>query len=228
MSTTRPQLVIAIEGVLTSDPLDRFWDLLGAAAGASPAEVEGRFRSEIAERLFTGAIPEQSLWQWIAESYGQTDQRFWKGLFAERRYPLLAMHLLPRFAAQANVHLLSGLRSEWFLPLIEEEDLAYAVSKILFTDRLKISKDDPELWQRLRKAGGKRPALLVDVDQRAIELAREAGLAAIHADPELLWVEQVLAWLDQNSKPTGWKGLIMHSAPAFLRRLNNFGRSVPA
>lgn len=208
MAQKRPQLVVTVEGVLASDPLTYFWNLMAAATDCSSEEIQLSFTQMLGEDLFSGRVSESAFWEWLAAQFGITDSSYWKELLLERRYPLLGMHLLPRLSSEADITLLCGQRHEWFADLIQAEDAAYAVSRVVYSSKVGLTKRDSALYEKLFESG--RANLWLDNSQHALQLAKTHHFNICVADREMQWVDPVVAWLQQQtgSEKSGWRGLL--------------------
>jgi len=196
---------VSVEGVVTSDPLDKFWELVGSAISVDAADIKEQFSAEIEPQLFAGRLSEETIWQWLAQKFDLQDTRFWQDLLLERRYPLLGAHIIPRLASQSEVILLCGQRKEWFASLLEEEDLTYAATSVFYCSEMHSSKTDSALYSQLLRP----PTMYIDKDKKALKLAEQSGMAVCYGDAELHWVEKCLQWLEKQGSRSGWKGLLL-------------------
>jgi hypothetical protein len=201
----KPRLIIAVEGIITSDPLPKYWEIVAAATEQDVNKIVFNFNDTIKQDLFSGKVGETAFWNWLDSEYSLNDP-MWCQLFYQRCYPLIAAHLIPRFADQAEVVLLSGERHEWIKPVIDSEDIDYASSQLVFTEQTGFSKDDSQLYQLLYE--NDQPTLYIDSQPAALATARKAGLTTLQADPELYWAETALQWLDEHAPSQGVVGWI--------------------
>lgn len=200
---SRPSLIIGAEGVLVSDPFEHYWDLVGAAAEANPAEVRQAFTSELGLAYLSGSLSEAVLWRWIPRRFGVGDERLWRQAFLERLHPLLSLGMVCRFAEAGKVHLVSELRAEWLVPILRDEGILPFLSSAMVSSRVGYLR--PDLYALPAVSG---QVLVIDRDERAAAAAAALRYRSLHADPEFDWLATTVQWLARQGRKH-WRGLFV-------------------
>lgn len=115
MTLGRPQLVLDIGGVLLSD-LIPFWHWVAAQITAPYDEVLTRFRREVRESLWTGALTVEEFWDWLCATFPSIDYSVARVRLAATLKPLPASEQLATWSRLGDIHLLSNHRMEWVKP----------------------------------------------------------------------------------------------------------------
>ena len=189
-------LVLDGQGVVFNDPLAAFFGQLADATGQDPGAVLARWRDELRERAWSGAIDDQAMWRALVGA----DRRDWGALLEAAYRPGPAAPWLPGWAAQVPVWLLTNHRTAWIEPRLDRFGLRPWFGRVLVSDALGALKPDPSVFSSVL-AHVRDPAavLLVDDQEKNVSVASTLGLSAILADPAGLWISEVDRRLGSSS-----------------------------
>jgi hypothetical protein len=179
-------VILACEGVLFPRPLERIWQGVASAAGLDRVELVGAWENEAEDRFVRGLLPEEYLWDWIAERSG-TDPDLWRETLWSSLYPLASCNFLARLSGLAEIHLLSEIRAEWLRPIIRSEGLLPVVGSLTFSSETGLRR--PDLYA-LPDAGSSQ-VVVVD-NHPSLPAVREIGYRPMAADQKMAWLQELV------------------------------------
>jgi len=181
-------LVLDGQGVVFNDPLAAFFDELADATGQDRAAVLSRWRDDVRERAWRGAIDDQAMWRALVGG----DRRDWGARLEAAYAPGPAAPRLPTWAANVPVWLLTNHRTAWIEHRLERFRLRSWFSRVLVSDALGALKPETAAFAPLL-AHVRDPAtvLFVDDQEKNVTAARALGLSAVLADPIGHWTFDV-------------------------------------
>lgn len=209
---SRPLLVLDVGGVLLTDPMPILFDRLAEAGGVPKADVYEFYRANLRQRFWSGAISEDEFWPELlcAARLAAGDAPEWHAAVLEWQTPLPAIGELERWAAAADIEILSNHRTAWIRPALEAAGVALPppgvdrpglIRRALVSEETGLVKPDADAFRAaLEIARPDLPALLADDQPPNVASARAVGLPAILADDARRWVEDVDRWLEECAR----------------------------
>lgn len=208
-SSTKPQLVLDVGGVLATNLTPRFWELLSDATHVDQQQLYADYKREIGPGLWRGTVSEAQFWDWLDRKAvpigGKTaaadlktpfiGAARYRTLLKECLMPLPALSLLPQWRFRADIHILSNHVQSWVLPLLEP--YRTCLGHVVISSAVGYEKPQPELFRtaaKLLPAG--TPVLFVDDSPSNLAQARQAGWHVLLADENGLWTDTVKEWLE--------------------------------
>jgi FMN phosphatase YigB (HAD superfamily) len=181
-------LVLDGQGVVFNDPLVTFFDHLADSTGQDRAAVLARWRDDLRERAWRGAIDDRTMWRVLVGE----DSHDW-GAHLEAAYaPGPAAPRLPAWAERVPVWLLTNHRTAWISRRLERFGLRPWLSRVLVSDALGAIKPETAVFAPvLAHVSNPSAALVVDDQQKNVDAATALGMAAILADPDGHWIAAV-------------------------------------
>ncbi len=189
-------LVLDGQGVVFNDPLATFLAQLAEATGQDRGAVLARWRDDVREHAWRGAIDDAAMWSALAGN----DPQDWGARLEAAYVPGPAAPRLPGWAALVPVWLLTNHRTAWIEQRLERFALRRWLSRVLVSDAIGALKPEPPVFAPL--LGHVRdPAtvLVVDDQEKNVAAAAGLGLSAVLADPEGRWIAEVDRLLARRS-----------------------------
>ncbi|MBA3397471.1 MAG: hypothetical protein H0T89_32900 [Deltaproteobacteria bacterium] len=189
-------LVLDGQGVVFNDPLATFLAQLADATGQDRGAVLARWRDDVREHAWRGAIDDAAMWSALAGN----DPEDWGARLEAAYAPGPAAPWLPGWAALVPVWLLTNHRAAWIEQRLERFALRRWLSRVLVSDAIGALKPEPPVFAPL--LGHVRdPAtvLVVDDQKKNVAAAAGLGLSAVLADPEGRWIAEVDRLLARRS-----------------------------
>ena len=188
MTTAIELLVLDGQGVVFNDPLAAFFDQVADETGQDRAAVLSRWRDEVRDRAWRGAIDDRTMWSALSGG----DPRDWGARLEAAYAPGPAAPRLPAWAAHVPVWLLTNHRTAWIEQRLERFGLRPWFSRVLVSDALGALKPEPVVFAPLL-AHVRAPAavLFVDDQQKNVTAAAALGLSVLLADPVGRWTSDV-------------------------------------
>ncbi len=181
-------LVLDGQGVVFNDPLVAFFDQLADATGQDRGAVLARWRDDVRENAWRGAIDDAAMWNALVGS----DRRDWGAVLEAAYAPGPAAPRLQGWAIHVPVWLLTNHRTAWIEQRLERFALRRWFSRVLVSDALGALKPETSVFAPLI-AHVRHPAavLMVDDQEKNVTVAAALGLSAVLADPDGLWIAEV-------------------------------------
>lgn len=188
---TAPQIQLLVldgQGVVFTDPLAAFFDRVADATGQERDAVRARWRDEVRELAWRGAIEDDALWRALAG----VDGREW-GVLLEAAYGAgPATPRLATWAARVPIWLLTNHRTAWVERRLDRFGLRRWLSRVLVSDALGALKPELKVFAPiLAHVRDPSTVLLVDDQEKNVMAAEALGLAALLADPAGRWITAV-------------------------------------
>ena len=192
-------LVLDGQGVVFNDPLAAFFDQVADATGQDRGAVLARWRDDVRDRAWRGAIGDRAMWSALIGG----DHRDWGARLEAAYAPGPAAPRLPGWAARVPVWLLTNHRTAWIEQRLERFGLRPWFSRVLVSDALGALKPEPSVFAPLL-AHVRDPAavLFVDDQQKNVTAAAALGLSAVLADPVGHWISDVERRLMARTHPS--------------------------
>ncbi len=188
---TRPAIELLVldgQGVVFNNPLAAFFDQLADATGQDRGAVLTRWRDDVRERAWRGAIDDQTIWRTLVGA----DPQDWGARLESFFAPGPAAPRLPSWAAHVPVWLLTNHRTAWIEHRLERFGLRRWFHRVLVSDALGALKPETSVFAPLlahvRDAAA---VLLVDDQEKNVIAAGQLGLSAVFADPLGHWLSEV-------------------------------------
>lgn len=177
-------LVLDGQGVVFNDPLATFFEQLADATGQDRAAVLSRWRDDVRERAWRGAMSDQAMWRALVGG----DHRDWGERLEAAYAPGPAAPRLRAWAEKAPVWLLTNHRTAWIEGRLERFGLRRWFSRVLVSDALGALKPETAVFAPLL-AHVRDPAtvLFVDDQEKNVLAAAALGISAILADTVGHW-----------------------------------------
>lgn len=181
-------LVLDGQGVVFNDPLAAFLAQLADATGQDRGAVLARWRDDVREHAWRGAINDAAMWSALVGS----DPRDWGARLEAAYAPGPAAPRLPGWAAHVPVWLLTNHRTAWIEQRLERFALRRWLSRILVSDALGALKPETSVFAPML-AHVRNPAavLVVDDQEKNVAAAAALGLSAVLADNAGRWIAEV-------------------------------------
>lgn len=181
-------LVLDGQGVVFNDPLAAFFEQLADATGQERGEILARWRDDVRERAWRGAIDDRAMWRALVDA----DHHDWGARLEAAYAPGPAAPRLPSWAAQVPVWLLTNHRTAWIEARLARFGMRPWLSRVLVSDALGALKPEPAVFAPvLAHVGDPASVLLVDDQEKNIVAATALGLSALLADPAGRWILEV-------------------------------------
>ncbi|WP_127530487.1 HAD family hydrolase [Paenibacillus kobensis] len=189
-SIKRPQLVLDVGGVLLSNLTPAFWTEAIARGGADYAAVRSRYKTEIRDDLWSGAVTEQEFWNWIETNCPSVSPVAGQALLMDCLVPLPALEHLERWSRIADLHLLSNHRHEWLLPKLT--NFMGLFRSVTVSSQAGCFKPNAAIYQIASESiGADSPILFVDDSAANLKQAERFKWSTLLADAEGNWIQQV-------------------------------------
>ena len=183
-------LVLDVHGVVLNRPFMPFLAELAQLTGQTPGAVHARWRDELHDPAWLGAVSDETLWSRLVDAPTNADS--W-GDRLERRYaPLEAARHLETWSEYVPIWFLSNHRADWLRPRLARLDMLQHADRLLVSDEIGAMKPDVRVFDEILTAV-RVPShvLFVDDQRRNIEAARRVGLTTVLADEEGQWLTTV-------------------------------------
>jgi FMN phosphatase YigB (HAD superfamily) len=181
-------LVLDGQGVVFNDPLAAFFDQLADAIGQDRGVVLARWRDEVRDRAWLGAVDDRAMWRALSGG----DHRDWGACLEAAYAPGPAAPRLPAWAARAPMWLLTNHRSAWIEQRLERFGLRPWFSRVLVSDALGALKPQTAVFAPLlQHVRDPAAVLFVDDQQKNVTAAAALGLSAVLADSAGRWISDV-------------------------------------
>ena len=199
----RPSLVLDAGGVVVTEPMGLVLTRLASASPLDRGTIEARYRSELYDRFWSGSLEAELFWDALIDlgdariHPDELREVFFGSLFVQAA----VASVLPRWRRIADLYLLSNHRSEWLLPLLQEQGLTDVFEKVWISDVMRSAKPTVDLYRGLAAHLPRgSPVLYVDDDARNLASGVQVGWSALEAgrDPER-WLPAVGSWLEESS-----------------------------
>ncbi|MBW7476912.1 HAD-IA family hydrolase [Paenibacillus oenotherae] len=191
---TKPQLVLDIGGVLLANLSPLFWQELTSDTVITHAELTSRYKAQMSEALWRGAITEEQFWHWICEQCSSIDGGHARALLRSKLTPLPALNLLPEWSRIADIHLLSNHRMEWIMPCLASVEPF--IQSMTISSQVGVSKPHAPIYRHA--ASELRPSQRVlfvdDLETNLLEASR-LGWDTLLADEQGAWLHKVIPLL---------------------------------
>ena len=161
---------------------------LADATGQGRGAVLARWRDDVREHAWRGAIDDAAMWN----ALGGSDRRDWGAVLEAAYAPGPAAPGLPGWAMRVPVWLLTNHRTAWIERRLERFALRRWLSRVLVSDALGALKPETTAFAPLM-AHVRHPAavLMVDDQEKNVTAAAALGISAVLADPDGCWIEEV-------------------------------------
>ena len=195
METAKPKLLVLDgQGVVFEAPFKQFLRLFAGENGLDFSEVVFRWKNQIRQRAWCGAIDDEMIWNELAGKEVDVAKTM-RALHS--RYELgPAAGRLSVWSQKVPIWLLSNHRRAWLLPLLEDAGLEDAFERLLISDCTGLVKPESDAFLQLL-SGDISPGevLFVDDKRRNTEAAEKLGICTILATAGSPWVEEIEARL---------------------------------
>ena len=195
-------LLLDIGGVIMTDPMGAFIDRLSQESKCPREELESFYRDVLYAPFWDGTISENAFWDKLLDRCGLPDQReAWRPWLLTAMTPLPAAGKLNHWRKTCELWMLSNHRSEWLRPLLNQYELTEFFSRIFISDEVGLAKPDPALYALVKREAESKRMLYVDDRAPFVQAGREAGIPAITADEDALWLKVVDSWIESGEIP---------------------------
>jgi len=186
----RPQLVLDVGGVLLSNLTPAFWSEATARGRAEYAAVRSRYKSEIRDDLWSGALTEEQFWRWIGTNCPSVTPSEGQALLMDCLVPLPALERLHDWSRMADLHLLSNHRHEWLLPKLSH--VIGLFRSVTVSSQAGCFKPNAAIYRIAAESlAAGAPILFVDDSAANLQQAESLGWSTLLADADGGWIQRV-------------------------------------
>jgi putative hydrolase of the HAD superfamily len=197
------QLVLDVGGVLLSNLTPTFWTQLVERTGVDYAEIRSKYKREIRDHLWSGAVEEPQFWQWLNRYCPSLLEEEGRAMIMDNLVPLASLERLEGWRQLADLHILSNHRSEWLMPKLA--DYVHHFTSLTVSSSAGCFKPDLRIYHHAAETIGTAdgPILFIDDSAANLEKAQSLGWSVLHADPAGEWlnkVEPIMQQLLENDR----------------------------
>lgn len=185
---SRPQLVLDVAGVITTNLSSTFWIEVARISGISYNSIRSLFK-EIREDLWTGRISEADFWIWISKHCPEIEPQAGRSLLAKHLKLLPSAGYLLDWSQKCDIHLLSNHRHEWLEELLEP--IRPYLKSITISNQVGCCKPDIEIYEIVKSRINKTKTIYVDDQVKNLDSAKKLGWTPVLADEEGNWTELI-------------------------------------
>ncbi|GMK37119.1 hypothetical protein PCCS19_01720 [Paenibacillus sp. CCS19] len=185
------QLVLDVGGVLLSNLTPTFWTQLVEHTGVEHSLIRSRYKQEIRDDLWSGAIEEPQFWQWMNQYCPSLSEEVGRGMIMDNLVPLASLERLASWQQLADLHILSNHRTEWLAPKLA--DHAHCFTSITVSSSAGCFKPNLRIYEHAANAidSARGPILFIDDSPANLKQAESLGWAVLLADPAGEWLDKV-------------------------------------
>lgn len=185
------QLVLDVGGVLLSNLTPTFWTQLVDRTGVEHAFIRSRYKQEIRDDLWSGAITEPQFWQWMNQYCSSLTEEEGRAMILDNLVPLMSLKRLEQWKQLADLHILSNHRTEWLTPKLA--DHAHHFKSLTVSSSAGSFKPNLSIYEHAADAIGitEGPILFIDDSAANLAQAQTLGWSVLLADSSGEWLDKV-------------------------------------
>lgn len=189
--SVKVQLVLDVGGVLLSNLTPNFWTQLVERTGVDHAEIRARYKSEIRDDLWSGAVEEPQFWKWMNQYCPSLTEEEGRSMIMDNLVPLASLERLVQWRQLADIHILSNHRTEWLDPKLASH--AQHFTSMTVSSHAGSFKPNRSIYQHAAAAIGdaEGPILFVDDSASNLQQAESLGWSVLLADQAGEWLDKV-------------------------------------
>jgi HAD superfamily hydrolase (TIGR01509 family) len=188
--SSRAQLVLDLGGVLVTNLSPLFWQQLANHSKVLYEEMVSRYKQDVRESLWSGAITEDDFWNWLSGSFSTVDGKAARELLHANLTPLPALRELAQWSQAADIHLLSNHRTEWVAPILAE--IQPYLKSVTISSSIGFRKPHPRIYDAVaQNLTANQMILFVDDQRKNLEQASRLGWKTMLADENGDWIAKV-------------------------------------
>jgi haloacid dehalogenase superfamily, subfamily IA, variant 3 with third motif having DD or ED len=194
----RVQLVLDVGGVLLTNLTPTFWTQLVERTGVDYTEIRSRYKSEVRDDLWSGAVEEPQFWQWMNQYCPTLTEEDGRSMIMENLVPLPSLERLTRWKRLADIHILSNHRTEWLNPKLA--DYVQHFASMTVSSAAGSFKPNRSIYEQAAAAIGadvNGPILFIDDSANNLEQAEALGWSVLLADEAGEWMDKVEPMMQQ-------------------------------
>ncbi|MBD3918485.1 HAD-IA family hydrolase [Paenibacillus sp. PR3] len=189
--SVRVQLILDVGGVLLSNLTPTFWTQLVERTGVDYSEIRSRYKSEVRDDLWSGAVEEPQFWKWMNQYCPSLTEEDGRTMIMDNLVPLPSLERLVQWKQLADLHILSNHRTEWLDPKLA--DYAQHFTSMTVSSRAGSFKPNVSIYQHAVAAIGdaEGPILFIDDSANNLQQAESLGWSVLLADQAGEWMDKV-------------------------------------